>query len=212
MKLPPCGLYAITDYDRLTHQEILDKTREILSAGAVLLQFRNKTGEYAQLEKQAMDLKSLCVEFNVPLIVNDNLTLARTIDADGLHIGKDDADLKEARDQLGDQKIIGISCYNDIHRAHTADAKGADYIAFGSFFRTSSKDNTVKADISILRQASLGLDLPVVAVGGITTDNAYTLVEAGADYLAVISGLYQAENCFRTAEQYIQIINKKHNE
>jgi thiamine-phosphate pyrophosphorylase len=212
MKLPPCGLYAITDYDRLRHQEILDKTREILSAGAVLLQFRNKTAENAQLEKQAMDLKSLCAEFNVPLIVNDNLTLARTIDADGLHIGKDDADFKEARDQLGDQKIIGISCYNDIHRARTAVSEGADYIAFGSFFRTSSKDNTVKADISLLRRASLDLDLPVVAIGGITTDNAHILVEAGADYLAVISGLYQAENCFGTAEQYIQIINKKQNE
>ncbi len=206
MRMPEKGLYAITDYDRLSHAVILGKSREILRAGTALLQFRNKKDKAVKLIQQARDLRILCRDFNVPFIVNDNLELALTIDADGIHIGEEDINYDEARRQLGNHKIIGISCYNDFKRATLAASSGADYIAFGAFFPTYSKKKTVRAKMTLLKEAR-GLNLPLVAIGGITPENGRSLLDAGADFLAVISGLYQAENSYNAARSYIKLFN-----
>ena len=138
----------------------------------------------------ALKLKILCQQYDCLFIINDDYELAKQVDADGLHIGKDDLTLSEARALLGN-KLIGMSCYNDFQNAIVAENDGADYIAFGSFYSSSTKPNAVKADTLLLQQAVEKLGIPVVAIGGITIENALDLVNNGADMLAVIGALYR---------------------
>jgi thiamine-phosphate pyrophosphorylase len=185
------GVYAITDCENITADELLGKTENILSVGVALFQYRNKTEDQEYKKILALKLQSLCRQYKTPFIVNDDLKLAKEIAADGLHLGQHDADIKTAREVLG-KKIIGISCYNDFNRAIAAEQNGADYIAFGAFFPSSTKPDATKANIDLIVKAKDKFNIPVVAIGGITPENGKPLINAKVDYIAVISGLYSA--------------------
>lgn len=201
MMLSKKGIYAITDCANTTEQELLEKSENILKTGICLFQYRNKESDQQKKKRLAQALQSLCHQYNVPFIVNDDVSLAKDIAADGVHLGKDDGDIHLARETLG-TKIIGISCYNDIARAIKAEQDGADYIAFGAFFPSITKPDAKKAEIDLVKQAKLQLSIPVVAIGGITPENATQLIDANIDYLAIISGLYAASDTIKATQNY----------
>lgn len=185
------GLYAITrETDHSSR--LLREVEAALRGGAAVVQYRDKSGDVARQHEQASELLVLCRRYRVPLIINDSLRLADLVGADGVHLGGDDGGVREARIVLGADKIIGVSCYQSLDLAVAAQAAGADYVAFGSFFASATKPNAPRADITLLQHASRVLHLPIVALGGITSDNAESLIEAGADAIAVINALFEA--------------------
>lgn len=198
------ALYAITP-DRMDSADLLCRARLALAGGAQVLQYRNKSATAALRLTQAMALRQLTREFAVTFIVNDDAHLAAQVGADGVHLGANDADVFAARQILGMHKIIGISCYNRLALAHTAAKAGADYVAFGAFFPSLVKPDAAVADISLLRQASVELDLAIVAIGGITAHNGAALVQAGADALAVISDLFDATDIAAAAQNFSKL-------
>lgn len=183
------GLYLITP-DEGDTPRLLARVAAVLPHAA-LLQYRNKTADAGLRQAQANALAVLCRDHGVPLVINDDAALALAVGAAGVHLGEDDGDIAAARSLLGPGAIVGVSCYDDLSRAETAAAAGAGYIAFGAFFPSTTKPNARHATPGLLRQ-SASLGLPRVAIGGITPDNACELVEAGADLLAVIGGVFDA--------------------
>lgn len=186
----PSGVYALTPECADTTR-LLQMVEAALKGGAAAVQYREKTGDVALRFEQASELLPLCHRYHAPLIINDDLRLADLAGADGVHLGREDAGLREARLILGPEKIIGVSCYQDIGLAREAQASGADYVAFGSFHPSPTKPAAVRAPLRLLHEAQ-ALKLPVVAIGGISPDNAASLIEAGADAIAVISALFGA--------------------
>jgi thiamine-phosphate pyrophosphorylase len=195
------GLYAITDGPR---PDLLDVVTQALAGGARLLQYRDKSGDSTRRYSEAAALRQLCDTYAVPLIINDDIALAQAVAADGVHLGKDDDDLAAARTVLGSGAIIGVSCYDSLQRAKTMAGAGASYVAFGAFFPSPTKPLAPRASIELLRQ-SAALDVPRVAIGGITSDNAASLVEAGADYLAVISAVFGAIDVRHAAQHFADL-------
>lgn len=210
--LPGKGLYAITDCENLDTDTLVDKTMKILDAGAAMLQYRNKSDNQELKQEQARLLHGLCNKYHVPFIINDDLELARKLDADGVHLGINDMNCKKARILLGPDRIIGISCYNDLDRAILMQDAGASYIAFGSFFPTQTRANTVKAELKVIKTAKQKLKLPLVAIGGITPANGKILLDAGADFLAVVSGIYNSKDTISTTRDYIKLFNQENPE
>jgi len=198
------GLYAITPDEQDT-VELLRKVRLALLGGARVLQYRNKAAGKAVRLEQARALRELTHEFDVPLIINDDVMLAQGIDADGVHLGGSDGSLTGAREVLGSGKLIGMSCYNRLALAHEAVRRGADYVAFGSFFVSTVKPDAVAATPDLLLQAHREISLPLVAIGGITMRNGPQLLEAGANALAVISALFGAKDIQGTARQFAHL-------
>ena len=187
----PGGVYAITPETDDTAR-LLAQVEAALLGGVAAVQYRDKSGDIARRHEQASELVALCRRFGVPLIVNDDLRLADLCDADGVHLGRDDGSLREARIILGRDKFIGASCYQSLELALAAQAAGADYIAFGSFFASPTKPAAPRASLDLLREAAPAIHVPLVAIGGITPDNASLLLDAGADSLAVLSALFDA--------------------
>ena len=196
------GLYAIADTGVLASDQLFPAVQQAIAGGAKVIQFRDKGGCNAKRIQQAQALAELCRKQNVLFIVNDDVALANTVAADGVHLGREDPDLSSARELLGPDTLIGVSCYNEIGRAHEASRNGADYVAFGSFYPSSIKPAAVRASSTLLHQAKQELDLPVVAIGGITPENGAELVAAGADALAVITGVFTADDISQAAKQY----------
>ena len=186
---PPRGLYLITPQEPDTAR-LLARVGQVIRQ-ATWLQYRDKSADPARRREQAMALKPLCAAAGVPLIINDDPVLAHDCGADGVHLGEDDGDIATARDLLGAAAIIGASCYDDIGRAARMAAAGADYVAFGAFFPSTSKATNRRASPDLLREAG-ALGVARVAIGGIRADNAPELVAAGADLLAVIGGVFDA--------------------
>jgi thiamine-phosphate pyrophosphorylase len=194
------GLYAIADAGQLAPARLLEAVAQAIDGGATIVQYRDKS---AHPNKQlAEELVQLCQRRAVPLIVNDDVELACSIIAAGVHLGRDDAPLAQARQRLGSRAIIGISCYNQLERALSAVAEGADYVAFGSFYPSATKPAAQRASLELLRQARQRLHVPIVAIGGITPDNGGSLVAAGADALAVIQGLFAQVDVCAAARRY----------
>lgn len=193
------GLYLLTPDDNDTVR-LLERVRAVI-AQATLLQYRHKGAGDALRREQAAALLLLCREAGVPLVVNDDWPLAADIGADGAHLGEDDGALREARQALGNDAILGASCYDDIARAGAATAAGASYLAFGAFFPSPTKPGARRAAPDLLA-ASAHFGLPRVAIGGITPDNARQLVAAGADMVAVISGVFDAPDPVAAARAY----------
>jgi len=187
----PGGLYAITPETADT-ERLLAQVEAALAGGVAAVQYRDKSGDVARRHEQASELVALCRRFKVPLIVNDDLRLADLTDADGVHLGRDDGSLREARIILGKHKFIGASCYQSLDLAQAAQAAGADYVAFGSFFSSPTKPDAARADTALLRAATRAIQVPIVAIGGITLANAPALLDAGADSLALLSALFDA--------------------
>ncbi|MCU7891715.1 MAG: thiamine phosphate synthase [Candidatus Thiodiazotropha sp. (ex Ustalcina ferruginea)] len=185
-----CGLYAITDSLLCPSESLQNQVREALLGGARIIQYRNKKGDHQKRLSAATALQRLCREYNALLIINDDVNLAKQSGADGVHLGKDDPSMAIARHELGEKAIIGISCYNRLELARQAAAAGADYIAFGRFFASTIKPEAVQADLELLTDANKELELPLVAIGGITPENSAPLIAAGADMLAVVHGIF----------------------
>ena len=196
-----CGLYAVTP-DIADTPNLLAAAEAALAGGARLLQYRNKSASTALKLLQGQALLALCRKYHVPLIINDHLDLALALDADGLHLGAEDRSLTAARARLGPEKILGASCYDRLERAQEAERLGADYVAFGSFFPSSVKPGAVCAPLALLGNAKRRLSTPVVAIGGITLDNAPQLIAAGADGVAVISALFGADDVKLAARRF----------
>lgn len=201
------GLYAITPEQPDTAR-LLQQVRAALAGGATVVQYRSKSQDVALQHEQASELLALCRAFHVPLIVNDSLRLADLSGADGVHLGREDGSARQARIVLGAEKMIGVSCYNNLELALAAEAGGADYVAFGSFFLSATKPGAVAAPLELLRQAGKVLHVPIVAIGGITVENAPALIEAGAAAVAVISGLFDAPDIELAARQYSQLFSR----
>jgi thiamine-phosphate pyrophosphorylase len=198
------GLYAVTpdvrDTDQLCRMVALAQ-----AGGARIFQYRNKLADRSLALKQATALKEITREKDALLIVNDDVELALKIGADGVHLGKDDFDGNDEAVTLGTVRaqacaagreafVVGISCYDNFARAQRAASAGATYIAFGSMFPSQTKPHAIPADISLIRKAKRDLSLPVVAIGGITLQNAPELIAASVDAVAVVSSLFQAQD------------------
>lgn len=191
MQFPKSGLYAITQTENKSPDAVLREVEAALRGGAKAIQYRDKQARDAVA--LAGRLAELCRRFSVPLIINDDADLALRAGADGVHLGKDDASIEAARAKLGNNAIIGVSCYDSIERAVAAEAQGAAYAAFGRFFPSQSKPLASPAHLETLRQAKSRLRIPIVAIGGILPDNGALLLQAGADVLAVIGGLFDRD-------------------
>ena len=184
------GVYAITPQDHDTSR-LLGRVETVLAAGVTWLQYRSKHSDARLRRDQCQAIKLLCIQARVPLIVNDDVALAIAIEADGVHLGAHDAEVAHARELLGPDAIIGASCYNDLGRARTAISMGASYVAFGAVFPSPTKPLASRASLDLFRAALPG-DVLRVAIGGITPSNAGVVVDAGADLIAVISGVFDA--------------------
>ncbi|HCR33138.1 MAG TPA: thiamine phosphate synthase [Stenotrophomonas sp.] len=188
----PRGVYLITP-DEPDTARLLARTAPLLAAGATWLQYRNKTASDALRQEQAAALQALCAAHGVPLIINDDPQLAQAVGAAGVHLGGTDGDIPSARTLLGPDAIIGASCYDQLANAETAVAAGASYVAFGAFHPTTTKVTRSRAHTDLLRQ-SAALGVPRVAIGGLTPDNVGPIIDAGADLVAVVSGIYAAQD------------------
>ncbi len=199
------GLYVITDSNLISEINFIKSIEQAIIGGAKIIQYRNKNNQSHKYIDLAIALKDLCQQYKIPLIINDDIQLAKQIEADGVHLGKDDLKLSMARNILGNDAIIGISCYNKISLAQQAIASGANYIAFGSFFSSSTKPQATPCNIDILRQARKTFTCPIVAIGGITPNNGSELITAGADCLAVIHGVFGQPDITSAAQKYSQL-------
>ena len=187
------GLYAITDTALLANN-FAEAIEQALLGGTRIIQYRDKSTDTARRLKEAQIIRQLCDESGATFIINDDLKLAIESHADGVHLGKDDHDIKLARQQLGNNKIIGISCYNQLQLALEAEQAGADYVAFGAFFNSSIKPDALTAPLSIIAEARAQIKIPLCCIGGITAKNAGQLVDAGTDMIAVISEVFNPKN------------------
>jgi len=197
------GLYLITP-DARDPSRLLERVLPLLPFAACL-QLRAKSMDDRLLRDAGARLREACADARVPFIVNDDARLAQELAADGVHLGEHDGGIAGARALLGEDAIIGVSCYDDLERARRLANEGADYLAFGAFFPSSTKPNARRADIALLRD-SAALGLPRVAIGGITPDNASPLVAAGTDLLAVISGVFDAPDPIKAARAYLSCL------
>lgn len=202
------GLYAVTDTGLTPGAQLLPAVAAAIRGGARLVQYRDKSNDNPKRAREAKLLLALCREHELPLIVNDDVALAGEIGADGVHLGREDVSLDEARVQLGPRAIIGVSCYDSLERAIAAEHAGADYVAFGSFFASPSKPQAVRAPQSLLAEARQRLNVPICAIGGITPANGAELLAAGAEMLAVISGLFAESDIEAAAHLYAQLFVK----
>ena len=189
MTKPACQLYLISplnvDGDFPAHLE------EALTAGPVAaFQFRVKDMDQHEAARLAAPLQEICARHDVAFIVNDSIALAKRIKADGVHLGQDDGDPREAREQLGRDAQIGVTCHNSRHLAMEAAEAGADYVAFGAYFPTTTKEVKHQADLETIELWSQFTEVPCVAIGGITPDNAKAVVDAGADFIAVSGAVW----------------------
>jgi len=199
------GLYAVTDSSLIPDMPLADAVAAAVRGGARLVQYRDKSADPARRTYEAKALLKLCREHEIPLIINDDVELAAALGADGVHLGREDAPLDEARVRLGPRAIIGMSCYDSLKHAVAAQHAGADYVAFGSFYPSLSKPRTVRAPLALLAEARQRLSVPICAIGGITPENGATLFAAGADMLAVISGLFGQADIEAAAQRYARL-------
>ncbi len=212
--MPPCleslsGIYGITD-DRLMQSDVLpDKVRAALDGGISLLQYRSKIVDSQQQHRQVEQLLPLCQSYGVPLIVNDDVSLCHAVGADGVHLGRSDSSIDEARALLGDDALIGATCHDSMDLAIAATQNGADYVAFGRFFPSHSKPEATPADPSLLTVARKDLSVPIVAIGGINAENGATLIQHGAQMLAVIHSLFAGDDIRKNAQLLVRLFEQE---
>ncbi len=198
----PKGIYAITD-DRLTpHETILSQVEEALDAGIALLQYRNKIDSDDAVASICTQLQHMCRLHGVPFIIDDRPHLAQKIGADGLHIGKDDIYLREAR-KIFTKGFIGVSCYGSIKKALEAQSEGAYYAAFGSFYPSPTKPHSGIVSMSVLSKAKETLSIPVCAIGGINVTNIHEIAAHRPDMISVVSAIWDG-NITRNIKQLKQ--------
>lgn len=201
-------LYAITDRRWLGDKKLSDDVEAVLKGGATFIQLREKHLETDAFKQEAEVIQKICAAYHVPFIINDNVEIAKAIGADGVHVGQSDMAAGDVRRRLGDDKIIGVSA-STVEEALEAERHGADYLGVGAVFPTGSKDDADAVDAATLKTICEAVDIPVVAIGGITADNMKELSGSGICGISVISALfaqpdpYQAAKTLRAeAEQY----------
>lgn len=201
---PRRGLYLITP-DESDTARLVARTRAVIGS-AVLLQYRNKSADRGLRLEQASALLELCRVGGVQLVINDDADIASAIGADGVHLGEGDDAPATVRARFAKGGMIGVSCYDDLRRAETAAASGAAYLAFGAFFASPTKPAARRASPALLHEARR-FRLPLVAIGGITPDNGRALIDAGADLIAVISGVFDAPDPVLAARAYAALFD-----
>ncbi len=200
------GLYAVTP-DEADTDLLVAKVEAALQGGISVLQYRNKLANHKLQTQQVRAILPLCRQYEVPLIINDSVKLCLTLDADGVHIGADDGNLKEIRARVGKDKIIGASCYNRFDLALAAQQAGADYVAFGACFASTTKPKAPVANLNLFSQARAQLTIPAVAIGGINLDNAIQVISAGAHSLAVINAIFNVPDVKSSTQQFTQLFS-----
>ena len=186
-------LYAVTDRTWLNGRKLYDDVKEAVLGGATFIQLREKNLGYEAFRYQALELKDLCREFNVPFVINDNVMLAKDIDADGVHVGQEDMKASDVRALIGPEKILGVSVRTP-EEAVLAESNGADYLGAGAVFHTGSKSDAVDITHSALKAICSAVKIPVVAIGGINAGNIHELSGSGIKGVAVISAIFASEN------------------
>lgn len=199
------GLYVLTDPDLIPDAALPGRVRRAIAGGASAVQYRDKRPGYQGHLERARALRLVTRELGALLIVNDDPRLAAEVDADGVHLGRDDPDVEQARAVVG-RRIVGVSCYNDLELAADAERRGANYVAFGSFYPSPTKSDTVVAGPELLRRAKRRLHIPVIAIGGITPENGAALIAAGADALAVVSAVFTSDDPQHAAARFKAIL------
>lgn len=198
------GIYAITPDWEDTRQLII-KTEELLSNKINLLQYRNKKASKQLRMTQAKELQALCHHYQVPFIINDDYELCGILNADGIHLGKNDITIEEVRDRLGNNIIVGISCYNDFERVNEMMTTNCDYIALGACFPTNTKPNAPHASLNFLENVVEISIKPVVAIGGINLDNCLPIINSGVNAIAMINALYSTD---KVSDKILEIKRK----
>ncbi len=201
------GLYAITDQQLITEENFSASIEATLQGGTRIIQYRDKSDKQNKRLQQASLLRALCHQYHAICIINDDIELARAVNAHGVHLGKDDLSLTMARQMLGENAIIGVSCYNDLDRAMAAENNKADYVAFGAIFSSTTKPEANVAGLDIITKAKQQLSIPICTIGGITQENIQQVIQQGADMAAVISGIFSAENIKQSTAALSQFFN-----
>lgn len=196
-------LYAITDRHWLNGESLYQQVEKALQGGVTFLQLREKKLDKELFMKEAREIKELCRKYKVPFIINDNVEIAKAIDADGVHVGQSDMEAGDVRKRLGADKIIGVSA-KTVEQALLAEKHGADYLGVGAVFSTSTKTDATGVSHETLRDICQAVKIPVVAIGGITKDNVDELSGYGADGIAVISAIFAQENITEAAKDLKQ--------
>ena len=200
------GLYVITP-DMTDLNTLIHKTKLAIEGGAFMVQYRSKMQDRVVKMQQCAAILRLCREYDVPCIINDDVEMCHILEADGVHLGVNDDNIAEVRRILGEDAIIGSSCYDQLERAKQAQKEGASYVAFGAMFSTPTKPNAPRASLELLSEAKREIHIPIVAIGGITVNNAHDVIETGIDAIAVITSLYEAKSIKETAETFLKMFH-----
>ena len=200
-------LYAITDERWLNNRSLVEVVQELIAGGVTCLQYRDKVKSMDEKEKIALQLKNICDQAQIPFIINDDVNLAAKIHADGVHLGQKDCDVKTARKILGERAIIGVSA-RTVRDALLAQENGADYLGSGAVFGTATKEDASFLGVDCFSKICEAVQIPVVAIGGISLQSIPQLKESGVSGVAVISQLFAAKTPQIAAQQFIQVINE----
>lgn len=199
------GLYVITDAHLMPRDRFVDMVEAAVQNGATMVQLREKDTPRDEVVRLGREVLAVTRRYNALLIVNDDPSVAREIGADGVHVGREDPPVEETRAMVGDDVIIGVSCYGEVDTAVAAEQAGADYVAFGSPFPSPTKRGKGSTPIGIFQAAKQRVSLPIFAIGGIHIGNAQQLIDAGADGVAVVSGVFGAPDVAAAARELAQL-------
>ncbi len=202
------GLYAITDSRLTPPEQIKAQVQAALEAGVKIIQYREKQLPFTTQEKIARQLKQLTATYNALLIINDNVDLCLAVDADGVHLGQEDLTIEQAREKLGSHCLIGATCHGSVDLAAQAQSAGADYLAFGRFYPSSTKPDAKPAELAVISAYIQHCPLPCVAIGGITLNNAAPLIEAGFDMVAVVHDIFSQDNILDHCQRYQTLFSR----
>lgn len=205
------GICAITDPKLTPGEHLFEAVEQALSAGVEYIQYRDKFSSASEKLNNAKKLVSLCEQYKSHLIINDDIELAKNSHAHGVHLGQSDGEVKDARRVLGKTAIIGVTCHQSLDLAKTAEAQGANYCAFGAFFKSKTKPHAQIAPLSLIAEAKKSLSFPIVVIGGITLENMPQLIVQGASAIALCNSIFAAENIYQAAEDFHQSF-KQNNE
>jgi thiamine-phosphate pyrophosphorylase len=195
------GLYVITPDAHPDSDRLIAQVAAALRGGARLVQYRDKSGDRPRREREAREIKDLCARYGALLIINDDVALAQAVGADGVHLGQADTPIRQARERLGPGAVIGVSCHDRLDLALAAQAAGADYVAFGAVYPSPTKPHAVRTPLMLFAQARESLHIAVCAIGGLDAGNAGAVIRAGADMVAVVSGVFDRPDPEAEAER-----------
>lgn len=200
-------LYAVTDRSWTGEQTIFQQVEETLKGGTTFLQLREKNLSDEEFKSEAEKIKKICAEHKVPFVINDNVELAKEIDADGVHVGQDDMNASNVRQIIGNDKILGVSVQT-VEQAILAEKQGADYLGVGAVFSTSTKSDAIEVPYEMLQKICSAVKIPVVAIGGINKSNVNQLAKSGICGIAVISAIFAEKNILEATKELKNIVKK----